>query len=537
MTSLPAVTTAFSGLPEGFFKSVSGSVIEQLIWRYNSELKRIHQVHEAVHSPEMAAAVDYFLRGARDKHHESHTGFSSLDQAIKVLDADFWQMAFSATDLNDHMPENRRREWREAIDSRSVPAFELETVVTTLKELLLERDKFLAERVEGIFRALSGEHVTNVPEGFSKRMIMYIGDRYTSVTLSAAGHIADLRHVIAHFMGNLPPGRYDTDVMLTRCAKYPGVWNEIDGGALRVKTFKKGTAHMEIHPDFAWRLNQILAFLHPRAIPPKFRKRPEKKTKSFSLTMNLIPTDVRSAIGKMEQKAIMKGDGVRRHRIGWEPGVFELRYRFSMDKHVVEKVVQVLEACGGEHWGHGEFFFPYDFNEIKDHLVIHGTIPDQKAHQYYATPHALAERMVHWADIDDHHTCLEPSAGQGNIACLMPGHVKAIEVSELHCKILRKKGVTNVMCEDFLAWVKGAPLVQRVVMNPPFSQGRAEAHISAAAGLLEKNGILVALVPASIRNKKEIPGFVYEWEEVKREDFAGVSVDMALVKMTRREYA
>lgn len=407
----------------------------------------------------------------------------------------------------------------------------------TLKELLLERDKFLAERVDGIFRALSGEHVTNVPEGFSKRMIIYMGDKFTTVTLSAAGHIADLRHVIAHFIGRVPPGRYDTDRMLTRCAKYHGEWNEVDGGTLRVKTFKKGTAHLEIHPDFAWRLNQILAYLHPRAIPPKFRTRPERKTKEFSLTLNLIPSDVRHAIEEMEQKAILEGEDMNYRCVGWVPNVYELRSRYSMDKHVFEKVVQTLEACGGEHLRHGDFYFPYEFMDIKDHLVIHGTIPDQKAYQYYATPHELAERMALWADIDDHHTCLEPSGGQGNLACLMAGKVTVIEASDLHCKIMKKKGLTNIVCGDFLKWAKGAPLFQRILMNPPFSQGRAEVHLETAAGLLEKNGVLVALVPVSLQNKKELPGFVYEWQDVAREEFAGVSIDMAMLKMTRKEYA
>ena len=43
---------------------------------------------------------------------------------------------------------------------------------------------------------------------------------------------------------------------------------------------QKGTAHFEIHPDMAWKLNCVLASMHPMAIPAEFRQKP-KQTKDF----------------------------------------------------------------------------------------------------------------------------------------------------------------------------------------------------------------------------------------------------------------
>lgn len=537
MSALPAVSTSFGGLPEGFFSTVSSSVVEQLVWSYNAELKRIKQINEVVNSAQMRKAVDYYLRGSTEEHFMANGGFSSMANAIKVLNADYWMMAFNATDLSDHMPEKRRSEWMEAISKRDVPDFEIETVVVTLKDLLLERDNFLAERVDGIFRSLSGDHVTNVPEGFGKRMILKnVIDIFKSAEVRPSGYINDLRHVIAKFIGVKSPGRNDTMDVLAACAQHTGEWHEVDGGSLRVKTFKKGTVHLEIHPDMAWRLNEILAHLYPKAIPTRFRRRPEKKAKRYSLTLNLIPSDVRTALCGLRPKAIMKGHGMNMHRAGYVENVYDLKDRFSLDKHVLEKTVHVLEACGAEHLGRGEFFIDYNFDLVLEHLIVFGTIPDQKAHQFYPTPNALAERMVLWAEIDEHHVCVEPSAGQGNLALIMPGSVTAIEVSELNCKIMEKRGLNNPVQADFLEWAKGAELVDRVVMNPPFSQGRAEAHLTAAANLLRKDGVLVALVPSSIERKQRLPGFEYEWQTVERDEFEGVSIDMVLLKMTRKEY-
>ncbi len=59
-----------------------------------------------------------------------------------------------------------------SIRRRKTPAFEPSTVRETLTTLLADRGKFFAQRVDGIFRALSRSHVTNSPSGFRKRMIL-----------------------------------------------------------------------------------------------------------------------------------------------------------------------------------------------------------------------------------------------------------------------------------------------------------------------------------------------------------------------------
>lgn len=80
--------------------------------------------------------------------------------------------ALNMTDVYEYMPNNRRTEWNEQIREMKTPDFEEETVRPTIMELLNSRQQFFAERVDGIFRALSGDHVTNRPEGFGKRMIL-----------------------------------------------------------------------------------------------------------------------------------------------------------------------------------------------------------------------------------------------------------------------------------------------------------------------------------------------------------------------------
>src|SRR3546814_8229511 len=96
----------------------------------------------------------------------------------------------------------RRQEWYEQIREKQAPEFEEQTVRSTLMDLLASRTKFFAERVDGIFQSLSREHVTNCPEGFGKRMILfYVITSYNTNSHDRIGYINDLRAVIAKQIG------------------------------------------------------------------------------------------------------------------------------------------------------------------------------------------------------------------------------------------------------------------------------------------------------------------------------------------------
>jgi hypothetical protein len=102
--------------------------------------------------------------------------------------------------------------------------------------------------------------VTNRPEGFGKRMILArVYNEWGSTEYKTAGYIQDLRIVIARFMGRDEPRWNATDSALLGARRRPGEWFTLDGGALRVRGYLKGTAHLEVHPEMAWRLNCVLA--------------------------------------------------------------------------------------------------------------------------------------------------------------------------------------------------------------------------------------------------------------------------------------
>lgn len=109
-----------------------------------------------------------------------------------------------------------------------------------------------------------------------------------------------------------------------------------------------------------------------------------------------------------------------------------------------------------------------------------------------------------------------------------------VEVSELRCKVLKGKG-HEVHQADFMTWNwQSSYKFDRIVMNPPFSEGRWQAHLKRAAGLLANDGILVAILPSSAKGKQVVEGFDLEWSQVFSNEFAGTSVSVVILKATRK---
>jgi hypothetical protein len=204
-------------------------------------------------------------------------------------------------------------------------------------------------------------------------------------------------------------------------------------------------------------------------------------------------------------------------------------YYTDQNKAATVEACRVLESIGGVRTDSKysiQFEFGYPVADVLDSIVLSGCIPDKVSHQFYPTPERLARIAVEIARIEPGHRVLEPSAGQGGIADLIPG-VECVEISPLHCRILAAKGLT-VHEADFMRWDGGR--FDRIVMNPPYSEGRWRAHVERAASMASR---VVAILPASARGKEIVPGFTHEWSQVYAGEFADTSVEVAIVAMER----
>lgn len=531
------INAAGEVISDTFFAPVETDVIDGLLGRYGLMYAKLKHLSATIREGENDQAVEYFLNGnvhsARGFHMPPVRVVFDMPGAVAALNADFWQQALNLTDVYEYMPNDRRNEWNEQIREKKAPDFEEKAVRATLSELLFSRQKFFSERVDGIFLSLSRSHVTNRPEGFSKRMIIEcMFDQWGMCNYERTGYVDDLRKVIAKFMGRDATGLNTTNKILTIARARSGEWVAIDGGALRVKAFMKGTIHLEIHPDMAWRLNEILAFLHPAAIPAEHRTKPRTKHKTYELHTNLLPFSVLSVLSDLQTE---RTEPLQRNRRE-EPlqpvttNPFNRRFKGYSDecqtaRAEAEKVLMSLGGVKKSINAFTWFEFDYDPTTALEDIQLSGALPEQKTHQFYPTTGELAAQLLDEADIREGETCLEPSAGMGGLADLMPqAHTTCVEISPLHCRVLEAKG-HNVIEADFLAWASVTD--QRfdvVVMNPPFSEGRAVAHLNAAAALVKDCGRLAAILPAGSDRKNLLPGWDCSWSAPMEGMFAGTGV-------------
>jgi len=491
------------------------SPLESLFGQYKQDRAGIEHIASFAND---AKQMHYFFEAAAvgSRSVASVGDVFQPEPALKALDAGYWQRAMLLTDVLEYMPADKRNEWHEQISKHKTPTFEYDSVKMTLVQMLNNRATFMAERVDGLFRALSDEHLTNRPEAFGKRFIIGYMLSYWSIDSLRSNYIHDLRCVIGKFLGRDVPNSYNTYADLNGMER-DGQWNEFDGGAFKIRLYKKGTAHMEVHPDIAWQLNKVLAHLHPMAIPAEFRTKKTSKAKEHKLHHELVSFEV--------IKDLERG-------LPYHSKLNLNRLEYLHKEPPLAPTVAVMERLGGAETSKGIWEFDYAIIPVLKELSRSGRIPEQKSHQFYPTPEELAEIAVEMAEIEPHNVCLEPSAGQGGIADFMPkDRTTCIEVSPLHCAVLKAKGYDTI-CAEFI-WYSGTVTnrYDRIVMNPPFSAGRGAEHVKSAAKMLSAGGRLVAILPASNKGKTLVEGMKHEWSEVYKNKFDDASVDVVMLKL------
>lgn len=170
----------------------------------------------------------------------------------------------------------------------------------------------------------------------------------------------------------------------------------------------------------------------------------------------------------------------------------------------------------GAKYKRNTFVFPNAAQSYIDRLTNGESVNIQKEFQFFATPDALADRLVELAEIDETHFILEPSAGQGAIIKAInrvfpDKEVFCYELNPINQNVLMEMYSTNLIGSDFLA-NNGERSYDRIIANPPFAKNQDIDHITEMYKLLNKGGRVVTIASKHWQyssNKKE-KGF-REW--------------------------
>lgn len=158
--------------------------------------------------------------------------------------------------------------------------------------------------------------------------------------------------------------------------------------------------------------------------------------------------------------------------------------------------------------------------------AIKAGVTHTSAPQLFPTPPDLARHMVELADVRPGHRVLEPSAGTGRLLQALPAGCDVAAV-EINPTLARQIGAR---CADFLSLPPVADF-DRIVMNPPFSNGQDVRHILHARQFLAPGGVLVALCANGPRQRAALRPLATEWHDLPAGSFTseGTGVNVAML--------
>lgn len=217
-----------------------------------------------------------------------------------------------------------------------------------------------------------------------------------------------------------------------------------------------------------------------------------------------------------------------------------LTLQSQLDRGVYEEVAKAILAAGGR-WSRKEqcHVFPNDVRQVMD---ITGdsveVVNRQQTFQSFYTPVKIARQVMELADLFAGQKVLEPSAGSGRLLdeLLLNGIFKsdivAVEFDGTVAETLKQKGF-NVLCADFLACgdLDWPEKFDRIVMNPPFTNGQDIKHIRHAMKFLGEDGRIVAICANGPKQHEEFDAVASQWIDLEPGAFSesGTNVNAAIV--------
>ncbi|APD99895.1 hypothetical protein BM525_19355 (plasmid) [Alteromonas mediterranea] len=469
-----------------------------------------------------------------------------IKKALSRLDAKYWRALIQSSEVDSAMSGKQQDEWRLMLEKGDVPAFDMETVTATLMSWNMLRAEAFVDRIIAVWDAVSKEHVSNANSHFQKSFILS-DCKYPHEVLN------ELRSVVSIIEGKEPMSRdrMGSNQLLNdveRLGRF-GQWIWVDGNALAIKFHKKGTLHAKVNAVVAAKMNDVLAMRFMDAIPGPSRdvKRASRKENAEVIQSKedcLAFNDV-EALGNIVRAhsshtiRALRQKGFCKENIGY-------LYNTSNENRtpVVLDVMEWLGAesieVGGEHlcWRSD-----VDIFDVLAEIRIRGALPNVKSYQFYPSKGQIGERAadIFWSHVEDAESkrYCEPNGGHGDLAQYLPkDRTKVVELSPVNAAILKAKGF-DVHCGDFLSLPNTeASQFDGILMNPPFHDGAAFAHVTEALTRLRAGGVLVAIVPSSARARVQkawgMCAHITHTETIS-EAFAGVNVSVEIMTVIVNE--
>jgi len=206
-------------------------------------------------------------------------------------------------------------------------------------------------------------------------------------------------------------------------------------------------------------------------------------------------------------------------------------------------IKKILQKAGGVY-KRCTFVFKSDAKAIQERLCGGEVLNTKKEYQFFPTPLHLVTKAIAAADVQPHHTWLEPSAGQGAIAdelMKISTNGTLIELLADNVAALRAKNY-EVEHMDFLEYQGGQ--FDRIVANPPFTKNQDIEHLRKMYDHLKEGGVMVCFTSiswkiGSMKKQLEFSTWLenldYNQEKIEAGEFKESGTQVATMMITIRK--
>lgn len=288
-----------------------------------------------------------------------------------------------------------------------------------------------------------------------------------------------------------------------------------DGGAIEIKLFKKGTLHIKVEDSVARGLNRILSKSQNYALCDGERasKKEAKKVKKIIPIEKMISQNTSDFLFNLE------------------------RSRYISKEKLTDDALEAIYISGGKVVDGKIVSDDLDsfFKSIRK-IALKRSLPTQKGNQFYPTPENIQDYIAQSVCVEGKRV-LEPSAGRGDLLMgfkrdgqLKGKDITCIEISDAFCEVLKNKefgeNSLDVVNANFIEWSEKNrnQFFDAIIMNPPYTKSQARDHLQTALKHLNEDGVVVAVLPASMKDQ-EFEGFISHSQEFQDSfDNTGVNV-------------
>ncbi|EFL9594500.1 DUF4942 domain-containing protein [Yersinia enterocolitica] len=192
------------------------------------------------------------------------------------IDRSIWKDLMNKSGMLALMDAQARNEWYNSLEKDDIPAISEENILSTFKQLHLNKGEVFERGVINVFKGLSWNFKTNSPCRFGRKIIVNGLVKYDRWGFGLnwgwqRDRLADLERMLMLLDGKpVPDNRADVTRRLGDHIDANRHAPRYEDEMFVIKYFQKGTAHITFkRPELVDKLNDIIARHYPGALPTK----------------------------------------------------------------------------------------------------------------------------------------------------------------------------------------------------------------------------------------------------------------------------